>query len=277
MAKMMRKVLALCMMLALCIGMMAVPAFADNGNGTGQTQIHIHLDGNIGDNKDSVTIIVDGKEYHGSIQGSKLKIEMNTTDNGFDFAQGESMDVNFVNNNNGSTGTLTLTHKEGNGNNIDKEHDKGLNNFNGSVKPEETEPEATEPEATEPEATEPEATEPEATEPEATEPEATEPEATEPEATEPEATEPEATEPEATEPEATEPKATEPKKTEPKKPTKTPRTPVVVNSEIEISDEDVPLASAPKTGDISTLWIALSGVSAAGMILLGKKKEEDEA
>ena len=51
---------------------------------------------------------------------------------------------------------------------------------------------------------------------------------------------------------------------------------VTVDTEIEIPDEDVPLASAPKTGDISALWIALSSVSAAGMILLGKKREDEE-
>ena len=48
------------------------------------------------------------------------------------------------------------------------------------------------------------------------------------------------------------------------------------NDEVEIPDEDVPMGSAPKTGDISTLWIALSGISAAGMIVLGKKREDDE-
>ena len=59
-------------------------------------------------------------------------------------------------------------------------------------------------------------------------------------------------------------------------PTEPPAEPQAQNDEIEIPDEEVPLASAPKTGDISMIWVALSGVSAAGMILLGKKKEEDE-
>ena len=101
MAKKMRRMMALCIALALCIGLMTVPAFAkndkNNGNtGTGQTQVHIHLKDNIGSNKDSVTIIVDGKEYHGSIQGSKLEIEMDSTDNGFDFGKDESMDIEHV-------------------------------------------------------------------------------------------------------------------------------------------------------------------------------------
>ena len=67
---------------------------------------------------------------------------------------------------------------------------------------------------------------------------------------------------------------TEPQPTDPA--TENPDEPAAQDEEIEIPDEDVPLASAPKTGDISALWIALSGISAAGMILLGKKKDEDE-
>lgn len=45
----------------------------------------------------------------------------------------------------------------------------------------------------------------------------------------------------------------------------------------ELPDEEVPLAEAPKTGDQSTLWLALAGCSAAGIAILamGKKKEED--
>jgi len=46
--------------------------------------------------------------------------------------------------------------------------------------------------------------------------------------------------------------------------------------ETEILDEEVPLAAAPETGDISGLWVALSGISAAGMVLLGRKRKEEE-
>ena len=42
---------------------------------------------------------------------------------------------------------------------------------------------------------------------------------------------------------------------------------------IDIFDEDVPLADVPKTGDISTLWMALSTISAGGLILLNKKRK----
>ena len=146
-----------------------------------------------------------------------------------------------------------------------------------ATEPPATEPPATEPPATEPPATEPPGTEPPATEPPATEPPATEPPATEPPATEPPATEPPATEPPATEPPATEPPATEPPATEPpvtERPV--PPAPAVINEEIDIFDEDVPLADAPKTGDISALWIAVSGICAAGMVVLGKKREDEE-
>ena len=74
-------------------------------------------------------------------------------------------------------------------------------------------------------------------------------------------------------------KKTNPVETQPTEPTPTeqiPTEPAAQADEIEIIDEDVPLASAPKTGDISNLWIALSGISAAGVILLGRKREEDE-
>lgn len=43
---------------------------------------------------------------------------------------------------------------------------------------------------------------------------------------------------------------------------------------IDIIDEDVPLADVPKTGDLSTLWMALSGLSAGGLLLLNRKKED---
>ena len=46
--------------------------------------------------------------------------------------------------------------------------------------------------------------------------------------------------------------------------------------EIEIPDEEVPLAAAPKTGDMSSLWSVLSGLSAAGMFLLGRKRKDEE-
>ena len=43
---------------------------------------------------------------------------------------------------------------------------------------------------------------------------------------------------------------------------------------VTILDEEVPLANAPKTGDISGLWAALSFLSMGGMGLLNKKRKK---
>ena len=42
-----------------------------------------------------------------------------------------------------------------------------------------------------------------------------------------------------------------------------------------ILDEEVPLADAPKTGDISHLWAAMSLISLGGAVLMNRKKEEE--
>ncbi len=46
--------------------------------------------------------------------------------------------------------------------------------------------------------------------------------------------------------------------------------------EEEIFEEDVPLADVPATGDMTALWAAASIVSAAGILFLGKKKDDEE-
>ena len=43
---------------------------------------------------------------------------------------------------------------------------------------------------------------------------------------------------------------------------------------MEIPEEDVPLADVPATGDISALWMALSALSGAGLVLTCKKRED---
>ena len=45
---------------------------------------------------------------------------------------------------------------------------------------------------------------------------------------------------------------------------------------ITILDGDVPLANVPKTGDVSAIWVILSMASAGGMIVLNKKREDEE-
>lgn len=44
---------------------------------------------------------------------------------------------------------------------------------------------------------------------------------------------------------------------------------------ITILDEEVPLAKAPKTGDLSGIWLAISGLSLGGVVLLNHKRKED--
>ena len=44
------------------------------------------------------------------------------------------------------------------------------------------------------------------------------------------------------------------------------------SGEIEILDEEVPLADVPKTGDISAIWLVLGGLSAFGLAITGKKR-----
>ena len=54
--------------------------------------------------------------------------------------------------------------------------------------------------------------------------------------------------------------------------------PVDPEDPIDIPDEDVPRVDVPQTGDLSILWMAISGVAAAGLIGLGAtRKKKDEA
>lgn len=46
--------------------------------------------------------------------------------------------------------------------------------------------------------------------------------------------------------------------------------------EEEILEEDVPLADVPATGDMTAIWAAASVVSAAGLLFVGKKREDEE-
>jgi len=45
---------------------------------------------------------------------------------------------------------------------------------------------------------------------------------------------------------------------------------------VTIPDEEVPLAKAPKTGDLSGLWAAISALSIGGIGLLNRKRREEE-
>lgn len=49
-----------------------------------------------------------------------------------------------------------------------------------------------------------------------------------------------------------------------------------IDNGVTILDEEVPLAKAPKTGDISLLWVALSSLSAGGLAMLNRKRKDEE-
>ena len=257
--KIMRSLMAVLACMAIVLSALQVPAYAkkdDKKTGTGQTQVHIHKVGQLGGNGTMVTIYVDGNAYSGPISGSKLTLEMNSTDNGFDFPKGGSMDVRYSVET-GETGTLTLTHKEGNGNNIKDEHDQGLNNFNAEVKPDQA---------------------PKDEEPKDEEPKDEEPKDEEPKDEEPKDEEPKDEEPKDEEPKDEEPKDEEPKDEEPKDEKSTvfvhaDPAPTSDEGELEeIPDEDVPLADVPQTGGSIFLWTIPALLSLAGLFLLTRKK-----
>ena len=143
MNKRFQKIAALSCATALTLSLLTPSALAngngkDNGEdkgstGAGQTAVHIHGVKDIADNKDEVTITVGDKSYTGVLKGDKLTIEMGSTDNGFDFGKDESLEIGYKTAN--GSGTILIKHQEGNGANIGTEHDKGLNNFKGEVKP----------------------------------------------------------------------------------------------------------------------------------------------
>lgn len=130
--KKMNKILALVMASVMCMSLMSVSAFAKGGKGNtgvGQTEAKIHLNEGLGNG--SLTVTIDGKDYKAVSKGSQITIEMDSTDNGFDIAKGESKTIEYSMN--GVTGSITFGHQEGNGGKIGNEHDSGLNNFRGSV------------------------------------------------------------------------------------------------------------------------------------------------
>ena len=143
MNKRFQKIAALSCATALTLSLLTPSALAngngkDNGKdkgstGAGQTAVHIHGVKDIAGNKDEVTITVGDKSYTGVLKGDKLTIEMGSTDNGFDFGKDESLEIGYKTAN--GSGTILIKHQEGNGANIGTEHDKGLNNFKGEVKP----------------------------------------------------------------------------------------------------------------------------------------------
>ena len=125
--------LTICLAVALAVTFLipsaALAASAKNSN---QTEVHIHRLSGITVNKGSVTITLpDGTSYTGMLTGSTLTLDIGSPDNGFHIDKNETLTVSYTTSDNRS-GVMVISHKEGNGTNIPKEHDKGLNNYNGS-------------------------------------------------------------------------------------------------------------------------------------------------
>ena len=47
--------------------------------------------------------------------------------------------------------------------------------------------------------------------------------------------------------------------------------------QVEIPDEEVPLADVPETGDVSAMWYAVTLLSACGLAVLHILKKREEA
>lgn len=44
----------------------------------------------------------------------------------------------------------------------------------------------------------------------------------------------------------------------------------------DLTDAEIPLAAVPQTGDASVVWLALSGIGLSGLLLTGKRYEEEK-
>lgn len=133
----MNKKKVLSIVLSLCI-MIGLTSFAyakkDNDLGEGQTEITIHIDGGkdvVAENNEEFQICIGDEIYNAVWKGNHMTIKMDSADNGFDIGKDEFIDIGYSSSK--GSGTIRVTHQEGNGSNIDKEHDNGLNNFKGEL------------------------------------------------------------------------------------------------------------------------------------------------
>ena len=194
---------------------------------------------------------------------------------------------------------------QGNGNN--QEQDKGLNNFTASgvkVNGNDKDPDNNTPENKDPENKDPENKDPENKDPENKDPENKDPENKDPENKDPENKDPENKDPENKDPENKDPENKDPEDNkdpiiptpDPVIPTPDPIVPAPTPAPLPrifsyfyeepavtppartiILDEEVPLADAPLTGDLSGIWAVISGLSLGGMALLNRKRKDEDA
>ena len=133
----MKKIAATIVVIILTITMFITPAFAAPKS---KTSVKIHGTSSLGNKGDVIVITVPSengtkKTYRGTLKGDHLDIDMGTTDNYFNVTE-RGIVVSFENETTDETGTFLLLGKEGNGthkpNNKDPESDNGMNNFDAA-------------------------------------------------------------------------------------------------------------------------------------------------
>ena len=133
----MKKIAATIVVIILTITMFITPAFAAPKS---KTSVKIHGTSSLGNKGDVIVITVPSengtkKTYRGTLKGDHLDIDMGTTDNYFNVTE-SGIVVSFENETTDETGTFLLLGKEGNGthkpNNKDPESDNGMNNFDAA-------------------------------------------------------------------------------------------------------------------------------------------------
>ena len=133
----MKKIAATIVVIILTITMFVTSAFAAPKS---KTSVKIHGTSSLGNKGDVIVITVPSengtkKTYRGTLKGDHLDIDMGTTDNYFNVTE-SGIVVSFENETTDETGTFLLLGKEGNGthkpNNKDPESDNGMNNFDAA-------------------------------------------------------------------------------------------------------------------------------------------------
>ena len=134
MRKLLQKVLTLSMALCFCASLITLPVHADRPEDTSTKAYIHHVQDVFTENKTEVTITVPGKDgssqsYDCVVSGEKLVVEMGTQDNSFHLDDGETLEISYEYtdmSNTTVTGSITIENQEGNG---PKEPDKGNNNY----------------------------------------------------------------------------------------------------------------------------------------------------
>ena len=254
MRKLLQKVLTLSMALCFCASLITLPVHADRPEDTSTKAYIHHVQDVFTENKTEVTITVPGKDgssqsYDCVVSGEKLVVEMGTQDNSFHLDDGETLEISYEYtdmSNTTVTGSITIENQEGNG---PKEPDKGNNNYKVYVPKADGTGDGGNGDGGNGDGGNGDGGDGDGDD--------------------------------TGNIVITEiPEGDVPRTTFTFRRT-TNNVPQVHNDgdlsdEVEIPDDEVPLADAPKTGDTSLLWLAISGLSGAGMLGLKRKSKNEE-